>query len=163
MDGVGSGRSTRFTRATPPRPRTPLDKQIGTDLGRSPGMSGSPKVTVGTIRKAQAQDSDPRERRSEWGSWLLVLFILEESAAALLIAGVVFAMSFALFFESGLRSPDFDQTPFLIVIGGFLVLSTSILILAVRKWTLRSWTCFALPLLVPVAALISGSVWNSLA
>ena len=119
-------------------------------------------VSAWTIRRVQSRVPDLREQRGEWGRWLLILFILEELAAGILMVAVALAMLFALFFESGLSSRDFDRTPFLMIIGGFLVLSMSILVWAVRQWALRSWTCFAVPLLVPVAALISSSLWNSL-
>jgi hypothetical protein len=114
------------------------------------------------IRRVQSRIPDLGERRAEWGPWLLVLFILEELAAGILMVVVSLGMLFALFFESGLSSRDLSQTPFLIIIGGFLVVSMSILVWAVRQWALRSWTCFAVPLLVPVAALISTSLWNLL-
>lgn len=119
-------------------------------------------VSVWTMRRVQSRTPDLGERRAEWGRWHLVLFILEELAAGILMVVVVLAMLFALFFESGLSSRDLSQTPFLIIIGGFLVLSMSILVWAVRQWALRSWTCFAVPFLIPVAALLSSSLWNSL-
>lgn len=119
-------------------------------------------VSAWTIRRIQSRVPDLRERRAVWGPWLLVLFILEELAAGILMLVVAVAMLFALFFESGLSSPDFNRIPFLMIIGGFLVLSMSILVWAVRQWALRSWTCFAVPLLVPVAAVISTSLWNYL-
>lgn len=119
-------------------------------------------VSIWTIRGVQSRIPDLGERRAEWGGWLFALFILEELAAGVFMAVVAFGMLFALFFESGLSSRDVNQTPFLIIIGGFLVLSMSILVWAVRQWALRSWTCFAVPLLVPVAALLASSLWNSL-
>ena len=119
-------------------------------------------VSAWTIRRVQSRAPDLPERRAERRRWLLVLFIVEELAAGTFMVVVVLAMLFALFFESGISSRDLDPTPFLMIIGGFLVLSMSILLWAVRQWALRSWTCFAVPLLVPVTALISTSLWNSL-
>lgn len=112
--------------------------------------------------RSPKRDSRSWRTKSRVGGGLFALFILEELAAGVFMAVVAFGMLFALFFESGLSSRDVNQTPFLIIIGGFLVLSMSILVWAVRRWALRSWTCFAVPLLVPVAALFASSLWNSL-